>query len=64
MNANGGSEAADASPQIISFGEIVFDMIEGTPHLGGAPLNVACYIRQFGVCVGLVKFQRHLTKVK
>ena len=33
MNANGGSQAADASPQIISFGEIVFDMIEGTPQL-------------------------------
>ena len=42
------------APQAISFGEIVFDRFEGATHLGGAPLNFAVYLRQFGVSVALV----------
>ena len=38
----------------MSFGEIVFDRIAEVAHLGGAPLNFACYLRQFGVSVALV----------
>ncbi len=40
------------------FGEILWDIIEGTPHLGGAPLNFAAHLRQCGLesaiisCVG------------
>ncbi len=42
------------SPETVSFGEIVFDLFEGEAHLGGAPLNFAFYLRQFGVSVALV----------
>lgn len=41
------------------FGEILWDIIEGTPHLGGAPLNFAAHVRQCGYpsaivsCVGV-----------
>lgn len=30
--------------KILSFGEILFDIIEGEPHLGGAPLNFAAHL--------------------
>ncbi len=30
------------------FGEILWDIIEGTPHLGGAPLNFAAHVQQCG----------------
>ncbi|XOV91993.1 MAG: carbohydrate kinase [Bacteroidota bacterium] len=30
------------------FGEILWDIIEGEPHLGGAPLNFAAHVRQCG----------------
>ena len=43
-----------ASPEIVSFGEIVFDRFEGEAHLGGAPLNFSFYLRQLGVSVALV----------
>ena len=42
------------SPEAVSFGEIVFDLFEEEAHLGGAPLNFAFYLRQFGVSVALV----------
>ena len=42
------------SPEAVSFGEIVFDLLEGEAHLGGAPLNFAFYLRQLGVSVALV----------
>lgn len=41
-------------PKAISFGEILFDQIDDDYHLGGAPLNFAYYLRQFGVPVALV----------
>ena len=34
--------------KILSFGEILFDIIEDEPHLGGAPLNFAAHITQCG----------------
>lgn len=35
--------------KVLSFGEILFDIIEGDPYLGGAPLNFAGHLAQFGV---------------
>ena len=32
----------------LAFGEILWDIIEGTPHLGGAPFNVAAHLAQLG----------------
>ena len=43
-----------AGPEVVSFGEIVFDRFEGNAHLGGAPLNFSFYLRQLGVSVALV----------
>ena len=43
-----------SSHEAVSFGEIVFDRFRDAAHLGGAPLNFACYLRQFGVSVALV----------
>lgn len=34
--------------RIISFGEILFDIIEDTPYLGGAPLNLAAHLQKQG----------------
>ena len=48
------SHTGDSNHEAISFGEIVFDCFEGAFHLGGAPLNFAYYLRQFGVSVALV----------
>lgn len=44
--------------KILAFGEILWDMIEGDAHLGGAPLNFAAHVRKCGLpsaivsCVG------------
>ncbi|WP_224998465.1 carbohydrate kinase [Cesiribacter sp. SM1] len=35
--------------KVLSFGEILFDIIEGEPYLGGAPLNFAAHLAQLGV---------------
>ena len=40
--------------QAVSFGEIVFDRFEDSTRIGGAPLNFACFLQQFGVSVALV----------
>ena len=37
--------------RIVSFGEVLFDMIDNEPHLGGAPLNFAWYASQMGAAV-------------
>jgi len=33
---------------VLAFGEILWDVIEGVPSIGGAPLNFAAHIRQLG----------------
>lgn len=38
----------DKHLRIFSFGEILFDVIEGTPYLGGAPLNLAAHLQKLG----------------
>ena len=35
--------------RVLSFGEILFDIIEGENYLGGAPLNFAAHLAQLGV---------------
>ncbi len=35
--------------KVLAFGEILFDVIEGRPFLGGAPLNFAAHLARFGV---------------
>ena len=35
--------------KVLAFGEILFDVIEGKPFLGGAPLNFAAHLARFGV---------------
>lgn len=33
---------------VLAFGEILWDIIEGQPHLGGAPLNFISHMAQYG----------------
>ncbi len=40
--------------QAVAFGEIVFDCFEDSSCIGGAPLNFAWYLRQFGISVAIV----------
>ncbi|WP_258104097.1 carbohydrate kinase [Marinoscillum sp. MHG1-6] len=40
--------------KVLVFGEILWDMIEGVPHLGGAPLNFAAHVKQCGYESGIV----------
>ncbi|MBM3264604.1 MAG: carbohydrate kinase [candidate division Zixibacteria bacterium] len=42
------------SASCLAFGEILFDCFEDSARLGGAPLNFAWNLRQFGVRVGMV----------
>lgn len=41
-------------PQIISFGEVLFDVFEDGAHLGGAPLNLAVHLHRLGARVQLI----------
>ena len=45
---------APITAQAFAFGEILFDVYEDGAYLGGAPLNFAWYLRQFGVTVAMV----------
>ncbi|MEQ9303012.1 MAG: carbohydrate kinase [Marinoscillum sp.] len=40
--------------KVLAFGEILWDIIEGEAHLGGAPLNFASHIRQCGLSAGIL----------
>jgi fructokinase len=40
--------------RILAFGEILWDIIEGEAHLGGAPLNFAAHVHQCGLSSGIV----------
>lgn len=43
----------------VSFGEILFDRFQDGDYLGGAPLNFAWYLRQFGVPVAMISAVGH-----
>lgn len=45
---------ADTTVQALAFGEILFDVYADGAYLGGAPLNFAWYLRQFGIRVGMI----------
>lgn len=40
--------------KVLAFGEVLWDIIEGKPHLGGAPLNFAAHARQCGLETSIV----------
>jgi fructokinase len=40
--------------KVLSFGEILWDIIDGKKHLGGAPLNFAAHVVQCGGYAGMV----------
>lgn len=39
---------------VLAFGEILYDVFSDGAYLGGAPLNFAWYVRQFGLSIGMV----------
>ena len=39
---------------VISFGEILWDVIDGVPHIGGAPFNFAAHAAKCGLKSGIV----------
>lgn len=47
-------DAVHNPPRIISFGEILFDVIGGVPYLGGAPLNLAAHLHKQGAETTLI----------
>lgn len=34
---------------VVAFGEVLWDVIDGVPHIGGAPFNFAAHIARFGL---------------
>jgi fructokinase len=44
----------DSIPRVVSFGEVLFDCIEGRACLGGAPLNFAWYLNQLAIPVAVL----------
>lgn len=34
--------------KVLSFGELLWDIIEGKPYIGGAPFNLACHLAKMG----------------
>jgi len=40
-----------ANRKVLVFGEILFDIIEGKEHIGGAPFNFAYYLKTLGIDV-------------
>ncbi len=45
---NSTKQPEDTSFNFLSFGEILWDIIEGQPYLGGAPFNVAAHMARCG----------------
>ena len=39
---------------LVAFGEILWDIIDGTPHLGGAPLNLAAHAQMCGLNAAII----------
>ena len=54
MTDNPVSRTAHNPPRVVSFGEILFDVIGGVPYLGGAPLNLAAHLRIQGAETTLI----------
>ncbi|MEQ8472001.1 MAG: carbohydrate kinase [Marinoscillum sp.] len=45
--------------KVLAFGEILWDIIEGEAHLGGAPLNFASHVQQCGMPAGILSCLGH-----
>lgn len=66
MKAKTGDHGSDSSPQIVCFGEMLYDLMSNTAdadtndlsawtaYAGGAPTNVACALSALGMRVGLI----------
>ncbi len=54
MTDNPVSRTAHNPPRVVSFGEILFDVIGGVPYLGGAPLNLAAHLKKQGAETTLI----------
>lgn len=66
MSASAGDGGASSSPQIVCFGEMLYDLMSKTAdadtndpsawvaYAGGAPTNVACALSALGIRVGLI----------
>ena len=39
---------------VVAFGEVLWDIIDGVPHIGGAPFNFAAHAVQCGLSSALV----------
>lgn len=39
---------------VVAFGEVLWDIIDGMPHIGGAPLNFAAHVAKCGLTASLV----------
>ncbi len=57
--------------KVLSFGAIVWDIIEGTPYIGGAPFNLAAHLAKCGIASSMLTRlgqdeygQRSLTEMK
>jgi len=42
------------SVDVLAFGEVLWDVIEGVPHIGGAPFNFAAHAVKCGCSATLV----------
>ena len=45
---------ADSDPRVVAFGEVLFDCFPDQVCIGGAPMNFAWYLRQFGIPVAVL----------
>ena len=39
---------------VLAFGEVLWDVIDGVPHLGGAPFNLAAHAAKCGLGAAIV----------
>ena len=39
---------------VLAFGEILWDVIDGVPHIGGAPFNLAAHAAKCGLGAAIV----------
>lgn len=54
MRDTSAARTAHNPPRVISFGEVLFDVIGGVPYLGGAPLNLAAHLKKQGAETTLI----------
>ena len=40
--------STDSNPRVLAIGEVLWDIIDGTEHIGGAPFNLAAHLSRLG----------------